>query len=77
MLARVTALRLDAGIDQARMAAIAGWAPGNWCSLEKGRLKLPKKRRGVVAEHLGVPEDVLFSDDGKAVMIPREELIPA
>ena len=77
MLARVTALRLDAGLDQGTMAKIAGWKNCNWCHLERGRVKLPKKRREIVAEYFGVPEELLFKDNGEVVAVSREELIPA
>ncbi len=77
MLARVTALRLEAGIAQQEMSRIAGWHNSNWCALEKGRVSLPKERRQIVAEYFGVPEAMLFTEEGGVLAVSKEELVSA
>jgi transcriptional regulator with XRE-family HTH domain len=77
MLARVKALRLAAGMDQKELAKVAGWHNTNWCSLEQGRARLPKARQERVAEHFGVPSEMLFTDKGEVRPVTREELLHA
>ncbi len=77
MLTKVAALRIAEGAEQQAVAAVAGWAPSNWCGVEKGRLPLPVKRQELIAEYFGVPREKLFTKEGTAQAIEREALVQA